>query len=132
MVKNGLQLDDKKREVYLSYIATLLGRTFEEVQAAYCKFAAPGNEDRLFGIVYYLGRLSIEEVTLGKKREISFSANLRERIGHHIYGEAWASTVKNRIAALHLDKRPLHIVSANMHSVMNILMATDALESLRD
>ena len=129
MVKNGLQLDDKKREVSLSYIATLLGRTFEEVQAAYCKFAAPGNEDRLFGIVYYLGRLSIEEVTLGKKREISFSANLRERIGHHIYGEAWASTVKNRIAALHLDKRPLHIVSANMHSVMNILMATDALKA---
>lgn len=129
MVKTGYPLDDKKREIYLSYLATLLGRTFEEIQAAYRKFSVQGNEDRIFGIVYYLGHLSIEEVTLGKKREISFSSILRERIGHHIYGEVWASAVKNRIAGLHLDKRPLHIVSANMHSVMNILLAADALKA---
>src|SRR5690606_25792228 len=56
-----------------------------------------------------------------------FSATLRERIGHHIYGERWAHSIKNFLADKKLNKRPIHIISANLHSVMNSLYAYPAL-----
>jgi hypothetical protein len=42
---------------------------------------------------------------------------LRERLGHHIHGEIWATNIKSFENGL-LD-RPIHVISANMHSVMN-------------
>lgn len=121
-------LDENTREVYLSYLSILLGRSFEEIRAVYDKFATPDDPDRIFRLVYHMGRLSLQEAAEGKDREIVFSSLLRERIGHHVHGERWAVQVKNRLVELGLEKRPLHIISANMHSVMNILYARDALE----
>jgi hypothetical protein len=48
-------------------------------------------------------------------------------IGHHKYAEDWAARIKERLAALDLMDRPLHIISANLHSVVNILFAWAAL-----
>ena len=126
-VRENRPLDDAERDAYLSYLAILLGRPFEQVQAACERFATPEDPDRLFRIVYHMGRLAIEEAAEGKDREIAFSSLLRERIGHHLHGELWAATVKNRLRSLGLEKRPLHILSANMHSAMNLLCARDAL-----
>jgi len=60
-------------------------------------------------------------------REISFSPTLRERIGHHLYGERWANQIKTFLAEENLLHRPIHIISANMHSIMNCLFAPQAL-----
>lgn len=128
LVTENTRLEENTREVYLSYLATLLGRSFEDVQAAHAKFATPDDPDRLFSIVYHMGRLSMQEALEGKDREITFSSLLRERIGHHVHGELWAATVKKRLMELGLEKRPLHIISANMHSAMNLLYARRALE----
>jgi hypothetical protein len=52
-------------------------------------------------------------------REINFTPMLRERIGQHLYGERWATRIKQYIWEKGLQDRPIHIVSANPHSVMN-------------
>jgi hypothetical protein len=124
--KNKLSLSE--REVALIHTANILGRSFVEVMAVYEKLATRKDPERFLRIIYWLGKLAIEEETTGEKRTITFSATLRERLGHHIHGERWANTIK---AALHkhgLLARPLHIISSNMHSVLNSLFARNALK----
>jgi len=76
--------------------------------------------------VYWLGKLAIEELINNNKRTVTFSPVLRERIGHHIHGEIWADGIKDILFKNDLLERPIHIISANMHSVMNVLYATNA------
>jgi hypothetical protein len=52
---------------------------------------------------------------------------LRERIGHHYFGEKWANNVKEVLVQHQLHQRPLHIISANMHSVKNMLFGHQAI-----
>ncbi len=116
----------KEKEVALIHLSSLLGRTFDEVLDAYNKFGDDNNPDRLFKIIYHLGKLSLEDYLGTRDREIFFSAILRERVGHHFFGEKWANKVKETLAKNDLHMRPLHIISANMHSVKNMLYGHDA------
>jgi hypothetical protein len=119
---------EQNKEVAFTYLSTLLGRTFEETKRAWQRLAEnPKANNGLFHIVYWMGKLAIEEFLYNKDREISFSPALRERIGHHIYGERWASNIKRFLAEKNLISRPLHIISANPHSVLNCLYAYAAL-----
>src|SRR5690606_2395368 len=52
-----------------------------------------------------------------------------ERLGHHIHGEIWADNIKEILKKNNLLERPIHIISANMHSVMNSIFAITTLES---
>ncbi|QCX01869.1 hypothetical protein FGM00_17750 [Aggregatimonas sangjinii] len=126
-VKKG-KLSQAEREVTLIHTANVLGRSFEEIMEVYELFATAKNSERFLHIVYWLGKLAIEEEVTGEKREINFSALLRERLGHHIHGERWATTIKEVLAKKGLLHRPIHIISANMHSVMNSLFARNALK----
>ena len=65
----------------------------------------------------------------GSKRTVTFSPILRERLGHHIHGEIWATNIKQVLNENKLLNRPIHIISANMHSVMNSLFATHVLKT---
>ncbi len=116
-----------EREVALIHTANILGRSFEETMEAYLKFATKTKPERFLNIIYWLGKLAIEEEISGEKRAITFSIALRERLGHHIHGERWANTIKEIMAKHGLLLRPIHIISANMHSVMNSLFARKAL-----
>lgn len=120
----GEELDIECASAYLSHI---IGRTFEETIAAVKKFAKSNNSNSLFSIVYHLGKLAMEESTKNLDREISFSATLRERIGHHVYGELWADRIKEKLLEAGLIHRPIHIISANLHSVVNTVYAHQAL-----
>lgn len=113
--------EDFNREAASAYLSHLIGRTFEETMAVVNKFEKSTNSNSLFSIVYHLGKLSLEESTKGLDREISFSATLRERIGHHVYGEQWASNIKQTLDEKGLLERPIHIISANLHSVLNTI-----------
>jgi hypothetical protein len=42
-------------------------------------------------VIFWLGKLAIEETIDNHKRTITFSPILRERLGHHIHGEIWAT-----------------------------------------
>ncbi|MEK7254784.1 MAG: hypothetical protein AAB316_08570, partial [Bacteroidota bacterium] len=117
-------------EVACTYLSSLLGRTFEETVAAAHRFDQTPRVNSLFHIVYWLGKLSIEEELEQNDREISFSTALREKIGHLIYGESWALAIKTFLHKKGWLKRPIHIISSNPHSVMNSLYAYAALREI--
>ena len=121
------ELNQTGREIAITHTANILGRTFKELTAAHEKFSSPSKPDRLLHIIYWLGKLAIKEVVANKKRTITFSRVLRERLGHHIHGEIWADNIKSVIDENDLWQRPIHVISANMHSVMNTLYARHAL-----
>ncbi|GGX19588.1 DUF6909 family protein [Aquimarina muelleri] len=122
-------LTKAEREVALTHTANILGRTFEEVSSVYSSFSCLENKERFLHIIYWLGKLAIEESIEDNKRIVTFSPVLRERLGHHIHGEIWANTIKNKLEQLDLLERPIHIISANMHSVMNTLYVPIALKT---
>ena len=128
-VLSETELTQAEREVALTHTANILGRTFREVTAIYPMFSVPGNHERFLHIVYYLGKLAIDEMINNNKRIVTFSPVLRERLGHHLHGEIWANRVKEVLLEKNLLSRPIHIISANMHSVMNTLYAPEALKT---
>ncbi|MBC8766932.1 hypothetical protein H4O18_02900 [Arenibacter sp. BSSL-BM3] len=121
------ELTQLEREVALIHVANILGRPFIEIMAVHKQLSTATEPERFIKIIYWLGKLAIEEETTGNKRAITFSPMLRERLGHHIHGERWANRIKETLMENGLMKRPIHIISANMHSVMNSLFAQKAL-----
>ena len=118
---NQKELSQAEREVALTHAASILGRTFHEISTFYPKYSIPENQDRFLRLVWSLGKMAIREAVKNEKRIITFSPVLRERLGHHIHGESWANDIKLKLIENDLMNRPLHIISANMHSVMNTL-----------
>lgn len=123
------ELEQSEREIALIHTANILGRSFEEVLGVYNKLSTGTNPERFLRIIYWLGKLALEEELTGEKRSITFSTLLRERLGHHIHGERWANRIKKVLDKNNLLQRPIHIISANMHSVMNSFFALEALKN---
>ena len=120
----GEEFDEKRATVYLSNI---LGRTVDETRDAIAKFQKGNNAHSLYHITYWLGRVAIQEEKEKVDREITFSAELRKIVGQHIYGEMWAGNIKKHIVENDLHERPIHIISANLHSFLNAVYGFDAL-----
>ncbi|MEL6988965.1 MAG: hypothetical protein AAGK97_14220, partial [Bacteroidota bacterium] len=116
------------KTIGLSYLSSLLGRTYNETLNAVNEFEAAKEQSDLFNIVYWLSKLSFEEYHDNNDREISFSSTLREKSGHHIHGELWANSIKKYLFDNGLIDKPLHIISSNLHSVMNCFYAKAALD----
>lgn len=123
IVINNKKLSQEEREITMAHIGSILGRTYDETLSAYNAFYTTAYPDRFFHIIYWLGYLAMREVHYNEKRSINFSTILREEIGHHIYGEIWANNIKKMLDEHQLLNRPIHIISANMHSVMNSIYA---------
>ena len=124
------KLSQKDREIAITHTGNILGRTFEEILEVYNLFSTPKRPDHFLHLIYWLGKRAIGEIVDNSKRVINFSPVLRERLGHHIHGEAWATTIKETLKKHKLLERPIHIISANLHSVMNTLHAPKALKTL--
>ncbi|MBB6459748.1 DUF6909 family protein [Flammeovirga kamogawensis] len=128
IVTGKVALTKENEEVAFTYLATLLGRTYDETRSAHHRFLQNNDKNNgLFHIVYWLGKLAMDEQFEDNARVISFSPTLRERIGHHMYGDRWADKIKRVLAHNGLIHRPIHIISSNLHSVMNSFFALDAL-----
>jgi len=127
IVLHNKEISEKEREVTLVHLANILGRTYTEVSSIYKKFSTLENPDKFFQLIYWLGKLAIKESLENKKRVVNFSSVLIEEIGHHIYGEIWADNIKEVLDKNNLLERPIHIISANMHSVLNSIYAKSAL-----
>ncbi len=121
------KLSQEEKEIAVTHVANILGRTFEEVMAVFPDFATTENPNRFLSIIYHLGKLAKQEILDEEKRLVTFSPVLRERLGHHIHGDRWASRIKKYLAENELLDRPLHVISANLHSVMNSLYGPQAL-----
>jgi hypothetical protein len=125
-VKGEFNEEELNKDIAFTYLSTLLGRTFEETHTAAFKFEEDSNVNDLFHIVYWLGLISTEEARESKDREIWFSAALRERIRYHYYGELWAKNIHDFIIGHEWQNKDVHIISANLHSVMNCLYGHEA------
>jgi len=128
-VSQKKKLTQIEKEKAVSHAANILGRTFIEVLDIYDAFGSELSPDRFLHVIYWLGKLAIEEVVDDNKRIITFSPILRERLGHHIHGEIWATNIKEVLKENNLLDRPIHVISANMHSVMNSIFATTVLKT---
>lgn len=126
-VLQNAKLSQIEKEKAISHCANILGRSFSEILDIYDGFGTKEKPDRFLHVIYWLGRLALEEVLENKKRTITFSPILRERLGHHIHGEIWANNIKEVLRKNNLMQRPIHIISANMHSVMNSVYANGIL-----
>ena len=115
---NNKALTENDKEVAITHAANILGRTFKEINAVYEKFSTENDPNRFLKLIYFLGKLALDEYLNNNKRVITFSPVLRERLGHHIHGEQWANTIKSTLEHNNLLDRKIHIISANMHSVM--------------
>ena len=123
------KLTQIEKEKAVSHLSHILGRSFAEVLDIYDAFAIAEKPDRFLHVIYWLGKLALEEVLQNNKRTITFSPILRERLGHHIHGEIWATNIKEVLKDHNLLNRPIHVISANMHSVMNSIFATTVLKT---
>jgi hypothetical protein len=128
-IKQKTALTKDEQEVTLMHTANILGRTYKEVSDVYANFKSTENPNRFLHIIFWLGKLALDEELLQNKRTVTFSAVLRERLGQHIHGEIWADNIKKELHKRDLLHRPIHIISANMHSVQNTLFAPHALKS---
>jgi len=129
-VLSEADLSQKEKEIAITHTANILGRTFAEINQVYDKFATKDSPHQFLHLIYNLGKLAIREAIHGEKRVITFSPVVRERLGHHIHGEVWANTIKKTLYQHNLLHRKIHIISANMHSVMNTLFSPIALKDL--
>ncbi|MFV7236218.1 DUF6909 family protein [Flavobacterium sp. ZB4R12] len=128
-VSQNKKLTLVEKEKAISHASNILGRTFEEVLDIYDTFGSVTTPDRFLHVIYWLGKLAIEEIVDDNKRTITFSPILRERLGHHIHGEIWATNIKEVLKENQLLDRPIHVISANMHSVMNSIFAMPSLKT---
>ena len=120
-------LSDKEKDVLIVHLGSILGRTYDEVYQSYNTFSTEENPQRFFHLIYWLGKLAINEELHDKKRSIRFSSILSEEIGRHYHGETWANDIKKVLLNEGLINRPIHIISANMHSVLNSIYAKHAI-----
>jgi hypothetical protein len=69
----------------------------------YDAFGSVSTPDRFLHVIYWLGN-SLEEI-IENNRTITLPI-LRERLGHHIHGEIWATKIKEVLKEKHLLDRP--------------------------
>ena len=115
-------------------LGIILGRTYQETRLSYLYLDGLRKESQshhgLFRFVHDLGMRALEEDAGPESMQlIYFTPTLRDMIGHHRYGEKWASDIKSTLSAMGLTDRPLHIISANLHSILNILYGYGAVKT---
>jgi len=116
-------------------LSIILGRTFNETRETYEYLEnskrEKGINNGLFKIIYELGIRALKDEDEKDGLIVYFTPSLRDMIGRHKFGAVWANNIKRKLFELGLEKRPLHIISANMHSVMNALYGWEALKDRR-
>ncbi len=115
-------------------LSIILGRSFQQTRRTFENFEEERQKSNsnagLFALIYHLGRRIDEEKQHPENALIVYlTPSLMNGIGHHKYGKPWAIAVKRQLIALGLADRPLHIISANLHSVVNLLYGPAALQA---
>ncbi len=129
--EKSLSPDELDRAIW--ELSILLGITYRETRDTYRYFEESREAQKansgLFQIIYQLGRRVDAEAREGAEGGVYFTPALRDMIGHQVYAENWARGVIDKLDGLGLHDRPLHIISANLHSFKNILYAYATLDA---
>ncbi len=127
------QLSREELDTAIWNLSIILGRSYHETWKAYSSLEANrqahNSNSGLFPIIYNLGmRVEQEQQAPDEAQIIHLTPSLKNIIGHHKYGRIWAGNIKDIIQERQLQDRPLHIISANLHSVINLLYGFAALQ----
>ncbi len=133
----SLVLKGAKLDQAIWNLSIILGRTYKETRKSYEYFEETrvneSSNSGLFSIIYGMGKRMLNEVeNEDEGLAIYFTPSLQEMIGHHKYASRWADSIKEKICVLSLTKRPVHIISANMHSVKNILYGAGGIRTKKE
>jgi Family of unknown function (DUF6909) len=133
LVTEEKELGREELEQAIWNLSIILGRTYKETRATYDYLEQSRQEqdanNGLFKIIYGIGKRVIDEHTNGTNElTVYFTPSLREMIDHQKYASLWARNLKEKLAELGLVERPLHIISANMHSMRNLIFGAGALK----
>ena len=125
VLKEGAHASEEDLDRVLWNLSVLLGRTYHEVKAIY-EYLEKSKKDSnacngLLHIIARLGKAAEKVKTDQNVLEVYFTPSLAHTILHQVYGKKWAGAIKEKLALLGLVDRPLHILSANLHSVRNLL-----------
>ena len=137
LVENGGTPGPDHLDQAIWNLSLILGRPYQETRAAHESMDHNRREfngnNGIFSIIYHLGkRYEGEWVDQRRALVIYLTPSLMNIIGHQQYGEQWAMDVKDRLRERNLADRPLHIVSANPHSVLNLIYGYAAFGSGMD
>ena len=107
-------------------ISLILGRSYRETRQTYEYLEnnkkLHNSNSGLFEIVHSLGtRVYREKLARENFLIVYLTPSLINVISHQRYGQKWSEDIKATLREKDLDKRPLHIISANLHSVVNLL-----------
>ncbi len=133
IIEKGTRLGDDNLDQALWNLSIILGRTFHETKESFESLEKYSNGKKiyniLFQIIFGLGN-RIEDEKQSKENEllITFTPSLKDMIGNQRYSEKWAQDIKNKIIDLGLKDRPIHIISANMHSIVNLIYGYAAVQ----
>lgn len=132
-VLNFDSLSERQLDQAIWNLSIIVGRSYHQTRQSYDYFEKnrrhEQSTDGLFSLIYQLGRRMDEELQSPDHAAIIYlTPSLMNIIGHQQYGEKWATDIKAKLIELDLTQRPLHIISANMHSVSNILYGYGAIQ----
>ncbi|MEA1968319.1 MAG: hypothetical protein U9N77_08870 [Thermodesulfobacteriota bacterium] len=107
-------------------LSIILGRTYHETRETFESFEQKREKNKsnngFFSLIYNLGkRIENEHESEEESLVVYLTPSLMNIIGHQRYGKIWALDIKEKLLELQLQDRPVHIVSANLHSVVNML-----------
>ncbi len=131
----GREPDEVELDKAIWNVSKILGRSYQETRESYLYLEKNRQEKNansgLFEIVYSIGRNVFCEKRAGSCFEVHFTPSLNDMIRHHEYAVEWAVSVKKQLLEKGWEKRPLHIISANMHSFRNLLYGAGYLSHLK-
>ena len=128
-------LDAHQLDQALWNLSIILGRPYQETRDTYDYLEKSKKEHNsnngLFSTIFQLGkRIDEEKASRDDALVVYLTPSLVNIIGRQKYGIQWAADIKDKIRALNLLGRPLHIISANLHSVANLLYGYAALKGI--
>ena len=126
-------LDAHQLDQALWNLSIILGRPYQETRDTYDYLENSKTEHRsnngLFSTLFQMGkRIDEEETSVDDAGVVYLTPSLVNIIGRQKYGIQWAGDIKEKIRDLNLLNRPLHIISANLHSVINLLYGYAAIK----
>lgn len=125
----GLELDKA-----IWNLSKFLGRSYSATKATYDYLEKTRIENdannSLFSIIYNMG--SLAKVINGKAENqfrMIYTPALYDMIIDQKYAKDWATALKEEVVSKGLTDRPIHIVSANLHSFRNLLYGYEFLKT---
>ena len=130
MLDEELSGDELEQAIW--NLSIILGRTYKETRESYDSFAhnrlEHNSNNGLFKTIFGIGkRVLAEQGQASSELTIYFTPSLHEMIDLQKYAALWARTLKTSLREMKLTNRPVHIVSANMHSFRNLIYGPGAL-----